>query len=56
MDRINLIKNHLVPESEQHIITDSDPVIVCAIRSPLTKAKGGGLAKTPPENIFYLIS
>jgi acetyl-CoA acyltransferase 1 len=52
MDRINLIKNHLVPESEQHIITDSDPVIVCAIRSPLTKAKGGGLAKTPPENIL----
>ena len=52
MNRINLIKNQLIPEVYSSKINESDPVIVCALRSPLTKAKGGGLYKTPPENIL----
>jgi acetyl-CoA acyltransferase 1 len=52
MNRINIIKNQLIPEAHFAKNNDSDSVIVSAIRSPLTKAKGGGLYKTPPENIL----
>jgi acetyl-CoA acyltransferase 1 len=52
MNIINIIKNQLIPEAHFAKNNDSDSVIVSAIRSPLTKAKGGGLYKTPPENIL----
>lgn len=62
MNRINLIRNQLKGCPFNFDKTNpNEPVIVFAIRSPITKAKRGGLNSTYPEEILsqlftYLIS
>lgn len=48
MNRLETLSTHLVPEKISGK-SPNDVVICSAVRTPLTKAKRGGLRNTPPE-------
>jgi len=48
MERLEQVSNHIVTNKTSSKSGD-DVVIVAAVRTPLTKAKRGGLKDTPPE-------
>eukprot|EP00923_Selenidium_pygospionis_P052273 GHVN01090420.1.p1 GENE.GHVN01090420.1~~GHVN01090420.1.p1 ORF type:complete len:413 (-),score=83.52 GHVN01090420.1:617-1855(-) len=54
MERLNEISSHLRPVGRPRPVlvggrSPDDVVLCCAVRTPLTRAKRGGLASTPPE-------
>ena len=53
MKRINILRNQLSGKNfTVNPSPSNDPVIIKAIRSPVTKARRGGLAQTSPEEIL----
>jgi acetyl-CoA acyltransferase 1 len=54
MQRLELIHNHLKPNKTANLPKKSgDDIVICAaLRSPLTKAKRGGLRDTPSERLI----
>lgn len=54
MDRLAKLNTHLVPEKISGK-SPNDVVICAAVRTPLTKAKKGGLKDTPPDLLLSTV-
>lgn len=53
MDNLNILKNQILPNSlPNNNLDPNEPVIVCALRTPITKARKGGLNQTSIEEIL----
>lgn len=65
MERVQSIINHLTPAAEASLLSTQptagrekspdDIVVVCAVRTPITKAKRGGFKDTPQEDMLAAV-
>lgn len=56
-DRLTGLVSHLTPQGKDALVAQNpdDVVIVAAVRTPITRAKKGGLKDTCPEDLLVAV-